>query len=332
MGRNFSSDHIAPACDAIMAAVNAANLGAATSYGGDDLTARLQSIASRAFETEVSIFPVSTGTAANALALSQLVPAFGSVYCYEAAHIVTDDEWPLFTGAADGFPPDKRHASQRPKPLIAENWAPPPLGASADQATEWGTVYARRSPSSAQSRAPCDTIHGRRVLPMPWRTWPAAPPSDGNVCRRVYSGHRRNGAPGAEAVVFFDPGWRLILSGGVNAPASDVEGVSERSDCVPGDGLWLYARHANAMGAEVGARLEVGEAQRLHLVQVNELFVALPEQTILALASGFGLSLAVRGRIGRDNRPALLRTVIADVDEFIAAERSRPPLSEAEAW
>ena len=42
MSRNFSSDHIVPACDAIMAAVNAANLGAATSYGGDDLTARLQ--------------------------------------------------------------------------------------------------------------------------------------------------------------------------------------------------------------------------------------------------------------------------------------------------
>ena len=78
MSRNFNSDNVTPACDAIMAALDAANPGSVTSYGGDDLTARLQSVASEVFETEVAIFPVTTGTAANALALSQLVPPYGA--------------------------------------------------------------------------------------------------------------------------------------------------------------------------------------------------------------------------------------------------------------
>ena len=42
MARNFSSDNVTPACDAVMAAINAANHGAVPSYGNDDLTARLQ--------------------------------------------------------------------------------------------------------------------------------------------------------------------------------------------------------------------------------------------------------------------------------------------------
>ena len=74
-----------------MSAVNKANEGSVTSYGGDDLTAKLQSVAGEVFERRVTVFPVTSGTAANALALSQIVPTFGAIYCHEAAHIVTDE-------------------------------------------------------------------------------------------------------------------------------------------------------------------------------------------------------------------------------------------------
>src|SRR6202040_140208 len=69
LSRNFKSDNMTPACAPIMAAVNAANSGSVPSYGGDDLTRQLQTAASDGFGTEVAIFPVTTGTAANALAL-----------------------------------------------------------------------------------------------------------------------------------------------------------------------------------------------------------------------------------------------------------------------
>ncbi len=89
--RNFTSDNVAPAAAAILAAVNEANTGFARSYGADEFSARLQAVASAVFEKDVTIFPVSTGTAANALALAQLVPPFGAVYCHPNAHIVTDE-------------------------------------------------------------------------------------------------------------------------------------------------------------------------------------------------------------------------------------------------
>src|ERR1700675_5072630 len=63
LSRNFKSDNVTPVCEPIMAAINAANSGSAPSYGGDQLTQRLQTIASEVFGTEVAIFPVTTGTA-----------------------------------------------------------------------------------------------------------------------------------------------------------------------------------------------------------------------------------------------------------------------------
>src|SRR6202021_3722271 len=91
-----------------MSAINAANSGSAPSYGGDDLTRRLETVASEIFGTAVAIFPVTTGTAANALALSQLLQPYEAVYCHETAHIVTDEcgAPEFFTGGAKliGFP------------------------------------------------------------------------------------------------------------------------------------------------------------------------------------------------------------------------------------
>ncbi len=151
MGRNFSSDHVAPACDAIMSAVNQANEGFVASYGGDELTAKLQSLASDLFEKQVAIFPVTSGTAANALALSQVVPTFGAIYCYEAAHIVTDEAGApgFFSGGAQliGFP--AADGKIRPEQLshavaYAEDLGihhVKPGAVTLTQATEWGTVY-----------------------------------------------------------------------------------------------------------------------------------------------------------------------------------------------
>lgn len=52
-----------------------ANAGTHASYGADALRAELEQHFSELFETRVTIFPVSTGTAANALALTAC--AFG---------------------------------------------------------------------------------------------------------------------------------------------------------------------------------------------------------------------------------------------------------------
>ena len=54
-----------------------ANTGTALGYGADEWTARLQDRFSELFETPVRVFPVATGTAANALSLAAIGPVLG---------------------------------------------------------------------------------------------------------------------------------------------------------------------------------------------------------------------------------------------------------------
>ena len=99
LSRNFGSDNVTPVCAPIMAAINAANRGRLPPTAPTSITERLQRAASaQVFETDVPIYPVATGTAANALALAQLAPPYGGVYCHDGAHIVTDE-----CGAAEFF-------------------------------------------------------------------------------------------------------------------------------------------------------------------------------------------------------------------------------------
>src|ERR1700728_5110464 len=87
--RNCGSNNVSPVCAPILSAIQAANAAPTGSYGADPFTERLTGVASSLFETEVLIYPVATGTAANALALSQIAPPYRGVYCHTGAHIVT---------------------------------------------------------------------------------------------------------------------------------------------------------------------------------------------------------------------------------------------------
>ena len=86
---DYRSDNTGRAAPEILDALIRANRDTALGYGADDWTARLQERFSELFETRVRVFPVATGTAANALALAALGPTWGLVYCSEVAHINT---------------------------------------------------------------------------------------------------------------------------------------------------------------------------------------------------------------------------------------------------
>ena len=86
---DYRSDNTGRAAPEILEALVRANTGTALGYGADEWTARLQERFSELFETRVRVFPVATGTAANALSLAAISPSWGLVYCSEAAHINT---------------------------------------------------------------------------------------------------------------------------------------------------------------------------------------------------------------------------------------------------
>jgi len=87
---DFRSDNVTAVSPEIMDALAAANTGTMASYGGDEITARLQGRMSELFERDVAVFPVLTGTAANVLSLTTLTPPLGSVFCQREAHIEVD--------------------------------------------------------------------------------------------------------------------------------------------------------------------------------------------------------------------------------------------------
>jgi threonine aldolase len=343
LGRNFSSDHVAPACDAIMAAVNKANDGFVTSYGGDDLTAKLQSVVSDLFETRVAVFPVSSGTAANALALSQIVPAYGAIYCYESAHIVTDESGApaFFTGGAQlvGFPaPDgKIRPGQLAKAIAyAQDLGihhVKPGAVTLTQATEWGTVYGLDeiegiNAVAKQNRLPMHMDGARFANALVHLGCSPAEATWKSGIDVLSLGATKNGAMGAEAVVFFDPTMardfehRRKRAGHL---LSKTRFLSAQLIAYLKNGLWLdNARRANAMAQRMAEGLKsVAGAQLLHPVDANEVFVVLPEATTASLeAQGFEF---YRWPLQSTAGGVLIRLVTsyattgADIDEFIAA-------------
>ena len=300
---NFASDNTAPVSPEIMAALAQANEGHVPSYGADPLTERLTAKASEIFETDVTVYPVATGTAANALALATLVRPYGAVLCYEEAHIATDEcgapefymggaklvTLPSKTGRIT--PAQVEAAMLRAKDGGVHHVLPEAV--SITQATEWGTVYSADQVAELGQACRRQGLHfhmdGARFANALTRlgcspadlTWRAGVDA-------LSFGATKNGALAAEAVVFFNPD----LAAGFERRRKRAGQLwsklrflsAQMLGYLEGD-LWLRnAAHANAM-AQVLAR-SLGGAPGMRLiqdVQANELFVAMPEHAIQSL-------------------------------------------------
>ncbi|MGZ8347103.1 MAG: threonine aldolase family protein [Allosphingosinicella sp.] len=86
----FFSDNAAAACPEALAAMAAANR-LDTAYDGDAWSRRLNGAFAELFGIEVEVLWVSTGTAANSLALAALCPPHGQIVCHRDAHIQNDE-------------------------------------------------------------------------------------------------------------------------------------------------------------------------------------------------------------------------------------------------
>jgi threonine aldolase len=141
---------MAGASPEVIAAIAACNMGLALPYGHDALSQRLQRKLSDIFEREVSVFLVSTGSAANALSLATLTPPWGSVLSHAEAHINRDE-----CGAPE-FYTNGAKLVQLSGPrgkidlaalkvqscrMVGDVHSVQPSSVSISQATELGTVY-----------------------------------------------------------------------------------------------------------------------------------------------------------------------------------------------
>lgn len=145
----FFSDNAAPAHPKVLEAIAAANR-LDTAYDGDEWSQRLDDAFSDLFGTEVRAFWVTTGTAANCLALAALCPPYRGILCHEDAHIEVDEAGApgFFTGGAKLILLDGDGAKVTPLTVVAacdrirkDVHQVQPAALSITNATEYGLVY-----------------------------------------------------------------------------------------------------------------------------------------------------------------------------------------------
>jgi threonine aldolase len=145
----FFSDNAAPAHPKVLEAIAAANR-VDTAYDGDELSQRLDGAFSDLFGTQVRAFWVTTGTAANCLALAALCPPYGGILCHKDAHIEVDEAGApgFFTGGAKLILLDGEGAKITPQAVTEacdlirnDVHQVQPAVISITNATEYGLVY-----------------------------------------------------------------------------------------------------------------------------------------------------------------------------------------------
>lgn len=295
---DFASDNTSGLAPRIRDALVRAEAGRMPAYGDDPLSRALDAAFSRLFETEARVFPVLTGTAANALALAQLAPPWGAVLCHGEAHVATDEcgAPEAFTGGAKLVPLAGAHGKIEPEALAAAlDRFPPgsthhvvPAVLSLSQATEAGTLYRPQEIAAlaavARRRALRLHMDGARFANAAAGLAGVATPADLSWRAGIdvlSFGATKNGAMMAEAVIFFDPGLAAsfalrrkragqLLSKSRFLAAQLLAGLE--------DGLWLdLAGHANAMARRLAAGLATLGLPPAHPVEANAVFAALPD-------------------------------------------------------
>jgi threonine aldolase len=292
--RQFASDTWAGLCPEALAALQQANRGHAPAYGDDPWTERARALLRELFEADCEAFFVSTGTAANALAVAALCQSYHSVLCHADAHVQTD-ECGAPEYAAHGIklvpvegrdgkldPALARDAAGRRRDIHSHK----PGVLSLSQATEAGTVYgmeevraltevaralglrvhmdgARFANALAQLRVPPRTI-----------TWQAG-------VDVLCLGGTKNGLAAGDVIVFFNRElaegfeYRRKQAGHLLAK---MRYLAAPWVALLESGAWRRnAERANAMARRLEAELRRFPGLRvLYPVQANAVFVQMP--------------------------------------------------------
>ena len=340
---DFRSDNTGRAAPQILEALIQANHGTALGYGGDEWTAALQQHFSELFETSVRVFPVATGTAANALALASLGPSWGIVYCSEAAHINTAEAnaTGFFGGGLKLATIAGSHGKIAAEPLgeMLASISPgqlhrgQPSAVSLTQASDLGAVYSldeiRAIAEAAKARGLKVHMDGARFANAVARlacspaelTWRAG-------VDIMSFGATKNGGTLCDSIVVFSPGIadnvavQLRRAGQV---WSKMRFASAQLIAYVEDGLWLeMARSSNAIAARIAAGLQDIPATRLLApVDANEIFLELPATTMDVLESDGFLFYRRSRTLARF--VCRFDTTEAEADALVAALRRHLP-------
>jgi threonine aldolase len=315
----FRSDNAAGVAPEIVQAVTDANVGSALAYGDDDVTARLHDVVREVFEHDTArVFPVTSGTAANALALTAMCPPWGAVLCHETAHILNSEggATSMLGGGAvmqgvggDDF---RVHPDELRAALAGVRWGDPhhsqPAVLSLTSPTDMGTIYAvdeiAELAAIAADAGLATHLDGARIAnalvalgctpaELTWKSGVDA----------VSLGCTKNGALSSEAIVVFDDAiadelvYRTKRSGHVT---SKMRFQSAQVIAYLTDDLWLrLAGNSNARMKRLAAGLQPLGVRFVNRPDVNMLFVEVGERAARAMADAGLLFYEMAGGVVR---------------------------------
>ncbi len=298
----FASDNWAGAAPQINQSILDHTAGKVSGYGGGELDKKVEAHFSEIFEKEVAVFFVSTGTAANSIAIAASAKPGSVTFCHSEAHVNIDEcGGPEFFSSSRLCPvPGENAKIQLDALLHAISLYPAsfihhgrPGGISITQATELGTLYSLEeinafSEVAKENNIPfhmdgarfANALIGLGATPAEM-TWKAG-------VDFLSFGATKNGCWCAEALICFDPSKRDEIAFHHKRAGqlfSKSRFIAAQFDGYLQNDLWLdLARHSNAMAEKLAAAIDNSNAVRLAFKpQANELFVVMKKAKAEAL-------------------------------------------------
>ena len=298
--RSFASDNNAVVHPEVLEAILRANVGHTVGYGDDSYTQSAVAKFREHFGTDVEVFFVFNGTAANVLSLQALTRPHHAVLCPELSHIYTDE-----CGAPEKFTGCKLIPLPAPQGKltvetvarayhgIGDQHHVQPKVISITQATEMGTVYTTSEIQAlarfAQERNMFLHMDGARISNAAAAQGLTLRQATRDLGIDVLSfGGTKNGLMGAEAVVFFRPElaqeFLFVRKQGMQL-ASKMRYMAAQMEALLTNDLWkTNAAHANRM-----AKLLEQEVRRIpgvkiaYPVEANGVFAQIPRTAIATI-------------------------------------------------
>ncbi len=298
----FASDNGGPVHPQIMARLAQANEGHAMPYGKDAIMDEVRDAIRTAFEApDAAVYLVSTGTAANALALACYTQPWQTIFCSTTSHINEDEcnAPEFYAGAAkltvidteDKMTPAalRRAIEKHPDGNVHGAQRGP---VSITQVTERGAVHTldeiRALAAVAKEYGLPVHLDGARfanamvtlACTPAQMTWKAG-------IDVVSFGGTKNGCMAVEAVVFFDPkkAWEFELrrKRGAHLFSKHRYLSAQMAGYMQDDLYKTMAQQANANAAHLAAGLRKAGATFLHQPDANMIFASWPRRIHQAL-------------------------------------------------
>jgi len=296
---DFASDNVAGAMPEALAALVAANEGAASGYGTDHVSAEAANRIRTLLDADAEVRFVASGTAANALSLACLAQPHEAVLAHVHAHVCTDETGaPGFFGSGVGMIGLAGESGRIDPQGLTEALAHPdvsyrqsPAALSVTNATEYGTVYsaAQLETLIRPVKAEGYGVHldGARLAGAAAAGFDLKTIATSGVDILVMGGTKAGSTP-SEAIVLFDKSLarrfdarlkhagQLVSKGRfLAAPWLGLLGEDNNG------GPWLArAAHANAMARKLAGLMPF---PIIHPVEANGLFVDMDETALYRL-------------------------------------------------